>query len=321
MNDIKTKDEETLIPLLVITGPTASGKSSFALKIARKTGGEIVSADSAQVYRYLDIGTAKPTPEEQKAVKHHLIDIIDPHEEFSVADYQKQADKVIAEIYNRGNLPILCGGTGLYINAVTDRYIFSRKGKNEILREKLNMLAEEKGTDHLYEQLQLHDPASAEIIHRRDKKRIIRALEVFHGEGKSISEQQKETQLGKPRYNLLLTGLSMERDELYKKINTRTDLMMEKGFIEEVRSLLIKYPPNSPALQILGYKQIINYLEGNNTYDKLLETIKKETRNYAKRQYTWFRRDNRIKWYDANIINFNAFAENIYDFLKECKAY
>ncbi|MFY9113932.1 MAG: tRNA (adenosine(37)-N6)-dimethylallyltransferase MiaA [Dethiobacteria bacterium] len=297
--------------LMVIVGPTAIGKSRLALEIAPKIDGEIVSADSAQVYRYLNIGTAKPSRLEQKKVRHHLIDIIDPARQFSVAHYQKLARNVIPEIFARGRRPIIVGGTGLYVKSITDGYVFSSSGRNKELRERLNKIAVEKGSKYLHHQLKEKDPESALRIHPRDKRRIIRALEVYYTEGRRISKQWQETREHKPRYRFVMVGLTLNRDELYARINRRTDDMIKNGFIEEVETLLMKYSKEAPGLQILGYRQLVNYLEGHCTLEESMETIKKETRNYAKRQFTWFRRDERIHWFDTRRINIDDFVENI----------
>lgn len=306
-----------MIPLVAVVGPTATGKSKLALQLAVDLEGEIVSADSAQVYRYLDIGTAKPTLKERQTVKHHLIDVIHPHEEFSVAEYKKLADEAIDDIYEKGKLPILCGGTGLYINAVTERFAFSSSGKNPQLRQQLDETAREKGLDHLYSLLKEVDPDSAQKIHPHDKKRIIRALEVYYTEGVLLSRQQKETLNRPSRFHLLLMGLNKPREELYRAIERRTDSMMEKGFVEEVKWLLENYPAHAPGLNVLGYRQIRDYLQNLISYHEAVESIKKETRNYAKRQLTWFRRDERVRWFNPHETDLSSLEKFINDFLQE----
>ncbi|NLZ27859.1 MAG: tRNA (adenosine(37)-N6)-dimethylallyltransferase MiaA [Firmicutes bacterium] len=297
--------------VVAIVGPTAVGKSSLALKIASRMDGEIVSADSAQVYRHLNIGTAKPSLSEQKKVKHHLIDIIDPDVQFSVAHYQKLAFKVIPEILSAGKRPIIVGGTGLYIRSITDAYVFSSSGRNRKLREELNRIAREKGSEYLHRQLVRDDPQSAMKIHPRDKRRIIRALEVYRGEGRRISKQWQETGKQTPRYHFIVIGLTRDREDLYRRINRRTDEMMENGFVREVKNLMLRYPKDAPGLQVMGYRQLANYLEGRLSLKETTEIIKKETRNYAKRQLTWFRRDERIRWFDTRGIDIEKLVENI----------
>lgn len=284
------------IPLLVVAGPTAAGKSEVGLKITRQAGGEIVSADSAQVYRYLDIGTAKPGREERKTVPHHLIDIIDLDEEFNVNTYKRLADKTIAEVHRRGKLPVLLGGTGLYLRAVIDNYAFSSRGKNEELRQELYRQAEIRGEEYLHRRLQEVDPVSAKKISPSDKKRMVRALEVYYTEGKPLSEQEEETRFRETPYELIYVGLYTSRDMLYRKIEERVDEMIRRGFLEEVKWLLQWYPPEARGLQILGYRELVCYLYGMMDWEETVEEIKKQTRRLAKRQLTWFRRDKRIVW-------------------------
>lgn len=287
------------IPLLVLVGPTAVGKTALALQVARELGTDIISADSAQVYRYLDIGTAKPAPEEQKEVKHHLIDLVDPDQEFSVADYQKAAFKIIEQSWREGKLPFMVGGTGLYIKAVTDRYAFGTRGADRYFRDALEEKASLEGLEKLYAELKSIDPAAARKIHPGDKRRIIRALEVYRLESKPISEQVARTENLESPYQTLIFGLNMDRRKLYKKIEDRVDRMLEQGFLEEVRSLINRgYNREDPGLQILGYRQLAAYLEGKLVWDETVAEIKKQTRNLAKRQLTWFRREKGTHWLD-----------------------
>lgn len=305
-------------PLTALVGPTASGKSALALKVAQLLQAEIISADSAQVYRQLDIGTAKPAPREQALVPHHLIDMVEPDRDFSVADYQKAAHRVIAEVLARGRLPFLVGGTGLYIKAVTDRYAFGDRGKNEALREQLARLGEEQGHGFLYQRLAELDPEAASKIHPRDSRRIIRALEVYILEERPISRQTAETAKRKPAYNLFIFGLAMPRPLLYRRIDERVDAMLEQGFLEEVRGLLrMGYGPEAPGLQILGYRQLAGYLRGESGWEETVAEIKKQTRRLAKRQLTWFRRDKRITWLEAGEEGDDLPAEIISTRMKE----
>jgi tRNA dimethylallyltransferase len=288
------------IPLLVLVGPTAVGKSRLALEVAPRIGAEIISADSAQVYRYMDIGTAKPTAREQELVKHHLIDLVDPDQDFSVSDFQREADRVISQLYRGGKLPFMVGGTGLYVNAVIDRYVFQGRGKNIGLRRQLQQAAREQGLEVLYRRLAEVDPAAAAKIHPNDQKRIIRALEVYYQDGIPISRQVELTRRQESPYRLLMFGLNMEREELYRRIDRRVEEMMAAGFLEETRRLLEKgFKPDSPGLQVLGYRQLVRYLENGKGWKETVAEIKKETRQLAKRQLTWFRRDRRIIWLQA----------------------
>lgn len=289
------------IPLLVLAGPTASGKSSLALRLAPLLKTEIISADSAQVYRGLDIGTAKPTAGEQEAVRHHLIDVVDPDQRYSVARYQRDAQSLIGSLWAGGRLPFLVGGTGLYLRAVTDNYAFGKRGGDSILREQLAAEADRIGPEALHERLERLDPAAAERIHPRDRRRIIRALEVFTLEGAPISDQVVRTRKEEPPYRLLIFGLSLSRPQLYRAIEERVETMLDRGFLAEVQGLLRKgYPRSCPALQILGYRQLAACTAGEISLKEAVEEIKTETRRLAKRQLTWFRRDQRMIWLDRS---------------------
>ncbi len=307
------------IPLLVLTGPTAVGKSTLALRLAPALGTDIISADSAQVYRNLDIGTAKPTREEQKAVKHHLIDLVDPDQDFSAADYQKAAAEVIERLYSAGKLPFMVGGTGLYIKAVIDFYAFGQKGADRELRDYYEKKASSEGLARLYTELKAIDPAAAAKIHPGDRRRIIRALEVYRLEGRPISEQVVKTEREKSPYSPTIIGLYMDREALYRKIEKRVDRMLEEGLLEEVSFLQQKgYGRKTPGMQILGYRQLLSYLQGEMSWEETVAEIKKQTRNLAKRQLTWFRRDDSIKWFkideDTPVENL---TENIYEIVKD----
>ncbi len=287
------------IPLLVLAGPTAVGKTALAMEVAQALQTEIVSADSAQIYRDLDIGTAKPSAAEQRRVIHHLIDMVYPDQAFSVADYQKAAFRTIKALWQEGKLPFMVGGTGLYIRAVIDAYAFGAKGANPQIRATLSALAEARGTEYLHRQLEGIDPHAAAAIHPRDSRRIIRALEVYSLEGKPISEQVSRTRQEQSPYQVLFFGLRVDRDILYRRIEERVDLMIQQGFLEEVRSLYHRgYGENSPGMQILGYRQLLAYLQGRCGWEETVAEIKKQTRNLAKRQLTWFRRDEALKWLD-----------------------
>lgn len=285
--------------LVAIVGPTAVGKSEVAIEIAQKVGSEIISADSMQIYRYMDIGTAKPTPEERKLITHHMIDIVYPDEEFSAADFQKMAKSCMKSIYKNDKIPLVVGGTGFYINALCYNYTFSPAGKDESLRERFKKEAEEKGINYLYDKLVKIDPEAAAKIHPNNLRRIIRALEVCETTGKPFSYYVKMTKVGKSSYDLLIFGLTMPRDELYRRINKRVVSMIEKGFVDEVEKLLeMGYDKNLKSMQGLGYRQIIQYLEERVTLDETIDLIARDTRRYAKRQYTWFLRDQNIIWLD-----------------------
>lgn len=316
---MKEAAREEKQPLVVLVGPTAVGKSALALETAPLLQAEIICADSAQVYRHLNIGTAKPTDEEKRKVRHHLIDLVEPDRDFSVADFQKQAYLKIDEVTRRGRLPFLVGGTGLYVNAVIDHYAFGKKGKNDSLREELGSLAEAKGTESLHRRLAQVDQKAAEGIHPRDRRRIIRALEVYYREGTPISRQVEKTKKRQSRYRLFYYGLQMPRPLLYRRIEERVDAMMEQGFIDEVKELLkLGYPATAPGLQILGYRQLVNHLQGRMDLDDAIGEIKQHTRNLAKRQITWFKRDKRIEWLEiSENVSLDHFAEIVYSKVKE----
>ena len=303
----------TKIPLLLLVGPTAVGKSAIALKVAKHIDTDLISADSAQVYRYMDIGTAKPSPEEQNEVQHHLINLVNPDQSFSAADYQKAAFKTIKQVWKEGKLPFMVGGTGLYIRAVTERYAFGQKGASIDLRSSYQNIALTEGLDRLYEHLKSVDPASAAMIHPNDQRRIIRALEVYTLEGKPISGQVKETGRLESPYKIIWFGLKMERDLLYRNIENRVDKMIQQGFLDEVRNLYqLGYRENAPGMQALGYRQLLLYLSGELGWDETVAEIKKQTRNLAKRQLTWFRRDAHIEWITiTDYVSINSIIENI----------
>lgn len=292
-------NQEKKIPLLVITGPTAAGKTSTAIKVARLKNGEIVSADSMLVYRYMDIGTAKPSKEEQRLVPHHMIDIVNPDDDFNVALYQRKAKKIIEKIYKRKKLPILAGGTGLYIRSVIDNYNFSQAKENKELRERLKYEAERYGSEVLHRRLREVDDESAARLHPNDTRRIIRALEVYYQTGKPICQHWKK-KIDSEKYRLAIFGLTMERKLLYRRINERVEKMIAEGLIEEVKWLLQNgYGPHLTSMKGLGYKEIAAYLNGRISLDEAVYLLKRNTRRFAKRQLTWFRRDKRIMWIDV----------------------
>jgi len=296
--------------LFVLTGPTAVGKTSLSIALAKKLGGEIISADSMQIYKYMDIGTAKVKAEEMEDVPHHLIDIVYPDEEFTVSDYQKQATKLIKELNHKGRLPIIVGGTGLYINSLVYELQFAKVPPNEELRQRYEELANSYGNEYLHEKLSRIDEESSQRIHVADRKRIIRALEIYEETGKTMTEYNKNFRKETNKYDLAMVCLNMDRAQLYERINKRVDLMLNDGLVEEVKEILkMGYDKESVALQGIGYKEIIMYLDGQISLDRTVELIKQGSRNYAKRQLTWFRRDKRIHWVDVG--DFDGFEELI----------
>lgn len=280
-------------PLIAIVGPTAVGKTNLAFHLAQELRGEIVSADSRLVYRGMDIGTAKPTAEERRRAPHHLLDLVEPGETFTLSDYQHLAYATIAEIHKRGHLPLLVGGTGLYVRAVLEGLTIPRVAPNPGLRAQLEQL------DHaaLYARLQECDPLGAPRIDPRNKRRVIRAIEVCEETGAPISEQQTRRA---PNYRVLRIGLTMPRDQLYARINARVDAMLAAGLVAEVRGLLARgYTAETPAMSGLGYRQIELFLRGAVSYEEAVRLLKRDTRRFVHHQYSWFRLDDtRIRWFD-----------------------
>lgn len=293
--------EERMKSVIVIAGPTASGKTRLSIELAKKLDGEIISADSMQVYRHMDIGTAKPDREEMSGIRHYLIDEVPPDKEFSVAKFQELALKYVSEVLDMGKVPIIAGGTGLYINSLVYNINFSETISDWELRERLQKEAEEKGNRALYEQLKEIDPEAAARIHENDTKRIIRAIEVYTHTKQPISEHLKQSRLVPPPYRYLVFGLRMDREKLYERINRRVDRMLEKGLVDEVRKLMeMGYEKSTIAMQGLGYKEIVSYLKGEISLDEAVYIIKRDTRHYAKRQMTWFKRIEGIEWLDVD---------------------
>ncbi len=284
-------------PVVVIVGPTASGKTKLSIEIAKLMDGEIVSADSMQIYRYMDIGTAKPTIDERQNIPHHMMDILDPAEQFSVAEYQKMAVDIISDIHKRQKLPIIVGGTGLYIKSLLYPMNFTDAYQDLEYRKQLQETANIKGRDYLYQQLKMVDPSTASRLHPNDVRRVIRALEVYHITGKPMSHYSQNLKNMDFRYNTAMIGLVMDRVKLYERINKRVDIMIENGLLNEVKNLLDKgYSRDMISMQGLGYKEIIDYYQGNLSLEEAIHIIKRETRRYAKRQLTWFRAQKGIKW-------------------------
>ncbi len=286
--------------LLCLLGPTAVGKTEIAIQLAQHFDAEIVSVDSRQIYRQMDIGTAKPTPEERQTAPHHLIDCVDVSQPFTVADYQSLADAAIADIQSRGKQVLLVGGAGLYFRAIVDG-LFEGPGADPSLRERLETEAAQRGVNTLHERLRTCDPISAERIHPNNVVRVIRALEVYELTGTPMSEHQQQWQQGEQRYPFTAFCLTMSRALLYSRIERRVDVMLANGLIAEVESLLAAgYARDSAALRSFGYRELIDYLDGKCTYLEAVEQLKQNTRRFAKRQLTWFRKDTRIEWVDRN---------------------
>ena len=292
--------------VIVICGPTASGKTSLSISLAKKINGEIVSCDSMQIYKEMDIGSAKPTVEEMQEIKHYLVDFVSPEKRYSVSEYKDDASKAIEEIINKGKTPIIVGGTGLYLNSLIYNIQYNEMEVDLNYRRELEKEAEEYGLEVLYNRAKEIDPEAMEKVSANDKKRITRVLEIYNATGRNKTELEKKSRKEVP-YNYLIFGINMERSILYDRINKRVDIMLEQGLIEEVKNLINKYSNMPTAMQGLGYKEVKEFLDGNISKEEMIEKIKMETRRYAKRQITWFKRIENIIWLDG----LNKTEENV----------
>ncbi|HIZ79441.1 MAG TPA: tRNA (adenosine(37)-N6)-dimethylallyltransferase MiaA [Candidatus Lachnoclostridium stercorigallinarum] len=294
-------------PLLIITGPTAVGKTALSIQAAKALNGEVVSADSMQVYRHMDIGSAKVTREEMDGVPHHLIDVLDPWEPFSVAVFQKLARDAVEDILSRGHLPIIAGGTGFYIQALLYDIDFQETEENTALRLELERLGEEKEAEYLHQMLAEIDPESAAAIHANNRKRVIRAIEYYRLTGEKISRHNEEERKKSSPYRFLYYVVTMDRAALYERIDRRVDLMIERGLVEEVRRLKeMGCTRDMVSMQGLGYKEILDYLDGTCTLDEAVYVMKRDTRHFAKRQLTWFRRERDTRWLAQEDYNYDS---------------
>jgi len=293
-------------PLIILTGPTAVGKTNLSIKLAKLVNGEIISADSMQVYKGMDIGSAKITTKEMDNIPHHLIDILDPWDEFNVVVFQQKCKEAIAGIYERGHIPILTGGTGFYIQAVLKDVDFTENDDNNEYRHHLEALGQENGAEYLHKMLMEIDPVSAEAIHANNMKRVIRALEFYHFTGKKISEHNEQEAEKNPPYNFCYFVLNDDRDKLYSRIDQRVDIMLKNGLEDEVYHLLEKgCTRDMVSMQGLGYKEMIDYLEGKITLVEAIYIIKRDTRHFAKRQITWFKREKDVIWLNKPEFNYD----------------
>lgn len=288
-------------PLIILTGPTAVGKTKASIRLAKALNGEIISADSMQVYKYMDIGSAKIKPEEMQGVKHYLVDELEPDEEFHVVRFQQMAKKAMDEIYAKGKIPIVVGGTGFYIQALLYDIDFTESNEDTSYREELESIANEFGAEYLHNMLKEVDSASAEAIHANNVKRVIRALEFYKLTGQKISEHNEKERAKESPYDFCYFVLNDERQNLYKRIDIRIDQMLEEGLLEEVTALKNKgYTKDMVSMQGLGYKEILDYLNGECTLEDAIYILKRDTRHFAKRQLTWFRRERDVIWVDKN---------------------
>ena len=300
--------------VIVICGPTASGKTSLSIALAKRVNGEIVSCDSMQIYQEMDIGTAKPTLEERQGIEHYLLDFVSPEERYSVADYKKEAKKAIKEIIEKGKMPIVVGGTGLYVDSLIYEIEYPNIEFDEAYRRTLERRVKEEGLAQLYEEATKVDSLAIRKISPKDEKRILRILEIYHATGKTKTEQEKESRKNPPEYDYQVYALAWDREVLYERINQRVDQMIEQGLIEEVQDILKRHKHFPTAMQGLGYKEVVAFLEGDLTKEEMIDKIKMETRRYAKRQMTWFRKNKQTVWLDgqANVkTNIDVILKNI----------
>lgn len=304
------------IPLIILTGPTAVGKTDLSIKIAKDLDAEVISADSMQIYEYMDVGSAKVTKEEMDGIHHYMIDEVKPDFKFSVSEFQLRADKYIDEIIEKNKLPLVTGGTGLYLNSLIYNMDFAKSDANNELRESLRLELEEHGIDYMHEKLRSLDEESANRIHKNNTKRVIRALEVCLS-GEKMNDFSRDLKFN-DKYEPIIIVLNRERDHLYERINKRVDIMLEKGLIDEVKNLLnMGYSKDLVSMQGIGYKEIIKYLDGEYTYDEAIEVIKRDSRRYAKRQITWFKRYESAKWFNLDEYNdFNILEKDVLTYIE-----
>lgn len=294
--------------VIVIAGPTASGKTALSIELAKRINGEIISSDSMQIYKDMDIGTAKVTKEEQQHIKHYLIDFVSPNERYSVSEFKKDSEKAMEEILDKGKVPIVVGGTGLYIDSLIYGIEYPEMEFDEAYRTfLLQQMETEEGLQSLYEQALQIDPEAMKRISAKDKKRIVRILEIYKSTGKNKTEQEKLSRLKGVQYDYKVFAIDMERKMLYERIDKRVEVMLEQGLVQEVKDLREKYSCFPTAMQGLGYKEVVEYLENKCTYEEMTEKIKQETRHYAKRQLTWFRKNKQTIWLKAE----NGIQNNI----------
>lgn len=303
--------------IIVIVGPTAVGKTYISVELAKKLSTEIISADSVQIYKSMNIGSAKITDKERQGIVHHMIDIVEPTENYSVSEFKEDSEKIIDSMLSNKKIPIIVGGSGLYVNSLIYDLDFGRVKSDDKLRDSYNQFVMENGEEALYERLKHVDSHAADKIHKNNIKRVMRALEVYDITGTKFSELNTDIRKPSNRYECILIGLSMDRKALYERINQRVDEMISDGLAEEVQNLLNKgYAKDLVSMQAIGYKEIIDYLEGNSTIEEAINLLKRNTRRFAKRQYTWFLKDENVKWFEIENINqIDLTVDKIYDFL------
>ena len=301
-------------PLVILTGPTAVGKTELSIRLAKAINGEIISADSIQVYKHMDIGSAKVTTEEMDGVKHYLIDVLEPTDEFNICVFKQMATEAMEEIYAKGKIPIIAGGTGFYIQSILYDIEFAKEEGDKSYRHSLEEKARLEGVSVIHQMLENVDPKAASEIHKNNLKRVIRALEYYHETGQRISEHNEEQRAKTSPYNYKYYVLNMDREKLYSRINLRVDIMLENGLVEEVQKLkTMGYDKDLVSMQGIGYKEIRQYVDGELSYEDAVELLKKNTRNFAKRQLTWFRREPEVTW--LNHEDFDGDKDKILEFI------
>lgn len=286
--------------VIVICGPTASGKTALSIELAKKINGEIISSDSMQIYKDMNIGTAKPSQGEMQGIKHYMLDFVEPDRRYSVAEFKKGAEKAIEEILAKGKVPIVVGGTGLYVDSLIYGIEYQDIQFNLEYREELEERVAKEGLETLYNEAKKIDPQAIEKISHNDQKRILRVLEIYKATGKTKTEQETESRKNDVKYDYKVFAINMDRERLYERINKRVDIMIEQGLIQEVENLLKKYKEFPTAMQGLGYKEVVEYLQGNTSKEEMIEKIKMETRRYAKRQITWFKKNKQTIWIEPH---------------------
>ena len=286
--------------VIVICGPTASGKTTLSIQLAQKINGEIISSDSMQIYKDMNIGTAKPDQQEMQGIKHYLLYFVEPNQRYSVADYKKDAENAIEDILQKGKVPIIVGGTGLYVDSLIYGIEYPNIEFDENYRKELERRVEKEGLEKLYEKAKKIDPQAMKKISRNDQKRILRVLEIYNATGKTKTEQEIESRKNEVKYDYRVFAINMDREKLYDRINKRVDIMIQKGLIEEVENLLKKYNEFPTAMQGLGYKEVVEYIQGKVLKEDMIENIKRESRRYAKRQITWFKKNKQTIWIGPN---------------------
>lgn len=303
--------------IIVLVGPTAVGKTYTSIELAKKFNTEIISADSMQIYKYMDIGTAKVTEDEKQGIYHHMIDIVYPDENYSVSEFKNDAEKIIDKLLAENKIPIIVGGSGLYVNSLIYDLDFGKVESDSKIRDYYTSMYNEHGEDYLHDKLMEIDPESADKIHKNNVKRVIRALEVHDITGRKFSEFNTDIRKKGNKYNPILIGLDMDRKFLYERINERVDKMAEEGLIEEVKSLLDRgYDGSLVSMKGIGYKEIIDYLEGDTSLEESIEILKRNTRHFAKRQFTWFLKDDTVKWFNIdNVKDIDKYIEEIYTYI------